>query len=162
MIRIRASTALCLLPTDTQMIDLHPPLSGLPLASVLLLCVAEAVHFIPRIRNASDIVRTTAVVSCIASVALAFVSGYQASSRALNLTPQVEEALQWHHSLGKALLVTALLLGTSYYLSRVATHGRGVFRGIFYFVALLHIAGTVLVGTLGGQLVFTHGVNVAR
>jgi uncharacterized membrane protein len=90
------------------------------------------------------------------------VSGYQASSRALNLTPQVEEALQWHHSLGKALLVTALLLGTSYYLSRVATHGRVVFRWIFYIVALLHIAGTVWVGTLGGQLVFTHGVNVSR
>ena len=144
------------------MIDLHPPLSGLPLASVLLLCAAEAARFLPRIRNAADIVRTTAVVSCIAAVALSFVSGYQASSRALNLTPQVEEALQWHHSLGKALLVTALLLGTSYYLSRVATHGRVVFRWNFYIVALLHIAGTVWVGTLCGQLVFTHGVNVSR
>jgi len=144
------------------MIDLHAPLSGLPLASVLLLCAAEVARFLPRIRSVSDIVRTTAVVSCIAAVAFAFVSGYQASSRALNLTPQVEEALQWHHSLGKALLVTALLLGTSYYLSRVATHGRGVFHGIFYIVALLHIAGTVWVGTLGGQLVFTHGVNVTR
>lgn len=143
------------------MIDLHPPASGLPLASVLLLCVAEVLQRVPRLRNPTDTLRTVAVVSCVVAVIVAFVSGYQASSRASDLAPHVEVAMGVHHSFGKALLATSLLLGTFYFLSRIATHGRKLFCGLYYLVFLLQVIGTIWVGTLGGQLVFDYGVNVS-
>ena len=144
------------------MIDLHPPARGLPLASALLLCVAETLRCLPRARTASHILRTTAVVACVVAVIAAFVSGYQASSRAVSLAPHVESAMGWHHSLGKGLLATTLLLATFYYLSRVATHGTRIMSAFYYVVVIVHVALTVWVSTLGGQLVFTHGVNVSR
>ncbi len=150
------------LATDFLMIDLHPPASGLPLASVLLLCAAEVFQCVPRFRNSSDILRKAAVVSCMVAVIAAFISGYQASSRALHLAPHVEAAMGLHHSLGKALLVTSLLLGTFFFLSRVATHGKKVFCYLYYLAFLLQVIGTIWVGTLGGRLVFDHGVNVSR
>jgi uncharacterized membrane protein len=144
------------------MIDLHPPASGLPLASVLLLCAAEMFRCLPRTRTVGESLRTAAVVSCIVAVAAAFVSGYQASSRALDLVPHVETAMGQHHALGKALLVTSLLLGTFFYLSRIATHGKKAFCFLYYLVCVLQVIGTIWVGSLGGQLVFVHGVNVSR
>ena len=144
------------------MIDLHPPASGLPLASVLLLCGAEVLRSFPRTRGTGEILRTTAVVACIVAVVAAFCSGYQASSRAAQLAPHVEAAMGWHHSLGKALLVNSLLLGTFYYLSRVAIHGKMAFCMLYYAVCFVQVIGTIWVGTLGGQLVFDHGVNVSR
>jgi uncharacterized membrane protein len=144
------------------MIDLHPPSSGLPLASALLLCVAEMLRCVPRARAVSSVLRTTAVVACAVAVIAAFVSGYQASSRAVALAPHVESAMGWHHSLGKGLLATSLLLATFYYLSRVATHGARIVSALYYLVVVIHVALTVWVGTLGGQLVFAHGVNVSR
>ncbi len=144
------------------MIDLHPPASGLPLASVVLLCVVEMLRCVPRARAILNPLRTTAVSACVVAVIAAFVSGYQASSRAIALAPHVEIAMGWHHSLGKGLLATSLLLATFYYLSRVAKHGARLMSALYYIVVAIYVALTVWVGTLGGQLVFTYGVNVLR
>jgi len=143
-------------------IDFHPPASGLPLASAVLLCVAEAARFIPLLRAASGTLRATAVTACIVAVLAAFISGYGASSSALNLSPTAEQALAFHHSLGKALLVTSLLLGTFYYLMRIATHGKKLFIFFYYLVVVLQVVGTIWVGALGGGLVFDYGINVVR
>jgi uncharacterized membrane protein len=78
------------------------------------------------------------------------------------LAPHVEIAMGWHHSLGKGLLATSLLLATFYYLSRVAKHGARLMSALYYIVVAIYVALTVWVGTLGGQLVFTYGVNVLR
>lgn len=144
------------------MIDLHPPASGLPLASVILLCVAESLRVMPRTRAAGETLRITAIVACVVASITAFVSGYQASSRAIELTADIESAMGWHHSLGKGLLATTFLLATFYYLSQVAMHGALIMRALYYFVLAVHVALTLWVSTLGGELVFIHGVNVAR
>jgi uncharacterized membrane protein len=143
------------------MIDLHPPASGLPLASVLLLCAAEALSCLGRSRQAGETLRTSAVIACVVSVIAAFSSGYQASSRALSLTVEAQDAVAFHHALGKGLLATTLLLGTFYYLSRAATQGKRAFYFVYLGVLLLQLIGTIWVGTLGGRLVFEHGVNVS-
>lgn len=142
------------------MLDLHPPASGLPFASVLLLCTSELLRHIRRFRAIGETLRPAGVFSCVLSVAIAFISGYQASSRATRLATDVENAMAWHHSLGKALLVSTLLLSTFYYLSRVARHGRAAFYWLYYLALLLQVVGTIWVSRLGGELVFTHGVNV--
>jgi len=144
------------------MIDLHPPASGLPLASVLLLCFAELSRVSPRIRDITRSLRPLAVVFCVVAVVTSFLTGYQASSRAINLTPAAEQAMAFHHSLGKALLVSALLLATFFFLGRVATYGKKMFVFLYYLFFILQVVGTIWVGTLGGELVFKHAVNVER
>jgi uncharacterized membrane protein len=142
------------------MIDLHPPLTGLPLAGMLLLLVAEVVRCFPRLRSSGDIIRNAAVLSCIVSVLGAFLSGYQASSRAGALAVAVEDAMSRHHSLGRLLLINSLLLGTFFLLYQRAIRGRGILMALYYLAFVVQLFGTLWVGYLGGQLVFEHGVNV--
>lgn len=143
------------------MLDLHPACSGLPLASAILLVAAEAIALVPRYRLAGERLRTTAVVSALISIAGAFLSGYPASDRAGELHEAVEAAVMAHHSLGRLLLINSFVLGTFFFICRVATHGRGVMTALYYIAAVIHISLTVWVGHLGGKLVFEHGVNVA-
>lgn len=144
------------------MIDLHPPASGLPLASVLLLCFAELSRILPRTLNLSLALRPVAIVFCVVAVILSFLTGYQASSRAINLTTASEQAMAIHHSWGKGLLVSSLLLATFFFLERVAAHGKKAFVFFYYLFFILQVVGTIWVGTLGGELVFKHAVNVEQ
>jgi uncharacterized membrane protein len=142
------------------MIDLHPPISGLPLASVLLLLASEALALVPRFRGSQEIVRITAVVCCVVSVAAAFLSGYQASSQAGALVRTAEDAMSQHHSLGRLLLINSLLLATFFLLRRYAVRGKRILTALYYVTFFIQVTLTVWVGYLGGQLVFSHGVNV--
>jgi uncharacterized membrane protein len=142
------------------MIDLHPVCSGLPLASALLLIGAELLVFVPRFIPARDTVRTSAVICCLLAVASAFLSGYQASSLAGELSSTVEGAMANHHSLGRFLLINSVLLVTFFSLMRIAVHGKVLMRTLYYVTFLLQVGLTFWVGYLGGQLVFEHGVNV--
>jgi uncharacterized membrane protein len=144
------------------MIDLHPPASGLPLAAALLLCVAEISRFAPRVYPHLKALRSIAVISCLIAVTLAFITGYQASSRAQSLSSAAEQAMAIHHSWGKGLLVSSLLLATFFYLERVATHGKKLFAFLYYLFFIIQVAGTIWVGHLGGELVFGYGVNTPR
>jgi uncharacterized membrane protein len=144
------------------MIDLHPSMSGLPLAGVILLVVSELAIFVPRLTPARETLRTTAVVACLVAVLCAFLSGYQASSRAGELHGAVEEAMAYHHSLGRFLLINAIVLTTFFLLMRIAVHGRKVLTALYYLTVCIQISLTAWVGYLGGRLVFEHGVNVAK
>jgi uncharacterized membrane protein len=144
------------------MIDLHPSMSGLPLAAALLLITSEAMYCVPRLRPSRSIVQTTAVIACVVTVVSAFISGYQASSLAGELTGAVETAMANHHSLGRLLLINSLLLATFFFLSRVAVHGKRAVSLLYYLSFIVHIIVTVWVGYLGGRLVFEHGVNVLK
>lgn len=143
--------------------DLHPPASGLPLASALLLIAVEifAVLFKNRALNSTiKALRYAAVAACLLSVSAAFSSGYQASSLAVKLSKSTEDALAWHHTVSKVVLVSAILLATALYLSQVAVHARKAFVVAYYLLLLVFVTLTVSVGKLGGELVFKHGVNV--
>lgn len=142
------------------MIDLHPACSGLPLAGVLLLIAAELLMFVTRLASARDTIRATAVVFCLFAVTCAFLSGYQASSLAGELQPAVEGAMANHHSLGRFLLINAVLLVTFFWLMRIAVHGKTLMQVLYYLTFLTQVILTVWVGYLGGQLVFSHGINV--
>jgi len=137
-------------------------MSGLPLAGAILLVVSELSVLIPRCKAARGTLRTTAVLACLVAVVCAFLSGYQASSRAGELHGTVEEAMAYHHSLGRFLLINSILLTTFFLLSQVAVHGRKVLTALYYLTVCIQIALTVWVGYLGGRLVFEHGVNVAK
>jgi uncharacterized membrane protein len=143
--------------------DLHPPASGLPLASALLLIAVEIFAVLFKYRTLESTIyalRYTSVVACVIGVIAAFTSGYQASSLAIKISASAEDALAWHHTLSKGVLVASILLGAALYLSQVAVHARKVFVAAYYILLLVFVLSTVFVGKLGGELVFRHGVNV--
>ena len=144
-----------------RMPALHPPFSGAPLSCVVLLLVVEAMILVPRVRSMALLVRPFMVVSCVAAVIGAFLSGYQASSAVGTLSPEVEAVLATHHLLGRFLLITVGLLGTFFFLHRVAKRGHRVLLVMYYIALVAQVLLTLRIGALGGALVFDHGVGVA-
>ena len=143
------------------MIALHPPLSGMPLAFVVMLACIELLRARTCWRQSLGVARTIAIIAVVASTSFAFLSGYQASSPLGDLPLNVQGALGTHHAYGRLLVVNALLTGTFAWLESRATHGRRVVSFLYFTTLLAQFALTVLVGYLGGELVFTHRVGVA-
>jgi uncharacterized membrane protein len=143
------------------MIALHPPLSGMPLAFIAMLACVELLRARTCWRQSLGVTRTVAILGVIASTSLAFLSGYQASSPLGDLPPDIQGALGTHHAYGRLLVVNALLMGTFAWLESRATHGRSVVSLLYFATLIAQLALSVLVGYLGGELVFTHRVGVA-
>lgn len=142
------------------MLDLHPPSSGLPIASALFWCLAEGVQLIPKFNRHAHVLRPLAVVLAGISVTTAFLTGYTASSNLSELSITVEDAVAYHHAWGKLLLVDSLCLVGFFFLQNVAVHGRAFIRTLYYIFGIIFVLGAFGVGHLGGELVFSMGVNV--
>jgi uncharacterized membrane protein len=142
------------------MIAFHPPLSGLPLAGMLLLIAVELGRCIARTRIAAEHCRGFVVGATVLATVIVFVSGYQASWGLPALSPELERAVAKHHSIGRFLLLNSLALGTFFFLSRVAIHGRRVLVVLYYMTVASQILLTLWAGSLGGSLVFDHGIGV--
>lgn len=142
------------------MIDLHPVSSGFPIASAVFWCLAEGFQFVKRFQRHVYFLRTLAVVFSVLGVVLAFVTGYTASSTAGEIPSYVADAVAYHHAWGKFVLVDVVCLAALYYLMNVAVHARFLLIVLYYLAGVLFVVGTFWVGHLGGELVFSHGVNV--
>jgi len=143
------------------MIDLHPPLSGMPLAFIAMLSCVELLRVRLAWRHSLSMTRAIAIVAVVVSTSMAFFSGYQASSPLGDLSLEIQGALGTHHAYGRLLLVNALLMGSFAWLESRAAHGRAVVRTLYIITLMTQLGLTILVGYLGGGLVFTHGVGVA-
>ena len=100
------------------------------------------------------------VIITALSTACVFFSGYQASSSLVDMAAVVEAELGTHHAVGRLLLINAIVMATFFRVSRVATHGRAVFRCLYVVTLLLQLLLTVWVGYMGGNLVFHRGLGV--
>jgi len=144
------------------MTNLHPPLTGLPFAGTLFLLAVEVLGGFRRFKQTAHIVRPIALVACIAGVAAAFLSGYQASSAVGNISDATQALLAQHHSLGRLVLLASGLMGAFYFAAQRARHGQRIMFALYYFSLLVFAVSTLVVGQLGGELVFEHGVGVNR
>ncbi len=142
------------------MISFHPPLSGLPLAGILLLIAVEVGRLISRTRITAEHCRGFVVGATMIATVVVFVSGYQASGELPPLSPELELAVGKHHSIGRFLLINSLTLTAFFFLSQVAIHGRRVLLALYYLALALQIILTLWAGSLGGSLVFEHGIGV--
>lgn len=100
------------------------------------------------------------VIITAVSTACVFFSGYQASSSLADMVPAVEAELGTHHAAGRLLLINGLVMAAFFRVSRVATHGRAVFRCLYFVTLFLQLVLTVWVGYMGGNLVFHRGLGV--
>lgn len=142
------------------MIALHPPLSGMPLAFVVLLVVVEALRCFCGWRDSLVVTRRVLLIAVIFSTACAFLSGYQASSPLGDLSVEVQDALREHHAYGRLLLINSLLMGTFAWIAARAVHGKRGISALYVMTLLVQLALTLWVGYLGGSLVFERGLGV--
>jgi uncharacterized membrane protein len=141
------------------MVQIHPILSGVPASFLFFLIVSEILPF-TRFQPFATTVRWIAVIALASGCSLAFISGYQASYLAGDISEQANEVLSQHHTFGKLLFINSLLLLTALVLGRVATRGKVWVQRLYYFSALLEVFLLILTGRLGGALVFEHAVGV--
>jgi uncharacterized membrane protein len=143
------------------MIALHPPISGSPLAFLCLLVTLELLQLSSRgqsLRSFKGVAVISVLLACVAS----FLSGYQAVSDLGEIPELTDSLISKHHGFGKILLINAVVLATSYWTARVATHGKRFFGFIYYALLASQVVLTVWTGYLGGDLVFDHGLGVRR
>jgi len=141
------------------MYALHPPLSGLPLAFILLLVGIEALR-LTRLRGLLAGFRAVLVsVICVAVLA-AFFSGYQAVGRVGDASQVTQDAISLHHIIGRLLLLNSLLLAGSLWLSVIASQRRWIFSSAYYAILMVQLSLVLYAGYLGGELVFRHGLGM--
>jgi uncharacterized membrane protein len=141
------------------MVALHPPLSGFPLAFISLLLAMEVLgltRFARLVQGCKGVVIGATMLSTAAS----FFSGYQAVSNLGDLSDVTERLISEHHIIGRLLLFNVIALATSYWIARVAAHGKRFFFLMYYIFLVSQTVLTVWAGYLGGGLVFNHGVGV--
>ena len=127
---------------------------------MLLLVGVECARLRMKWRDSlAPVVGPLVIMTAIATTC-AFLSGYQASSDLVDLAPAVEAELGTHHALGRLLLINSLVMAAFFRVSRSATHGRAVFRSLYFLTLLAHIVLTLWVGHMGGDLVFKRGLGV--
>ena len=143
------------------MVAVHPPLSGMPLAFIAMLVGVELLRARRAWRESLRVTRNVAIMAVVISTTSAFFSGYQASSSLGDLSAEIQGAVGAHHAYGRLLLFNALLLGTFAWLESRATHGRAFMFSLYILTLLAQLGLTVLVGYLGGELVFIHRLGVS-
>jgi len=143
------------------MIALHPPLSGMPSAFVVLLALVELLRLSPRFYVSLAVTRKVLVAAVVVSTLAVFLSGYQASGLLGDLAPQVQEELGRHHAWGRGLLINSLLMGAFTWLGGRATHGKGFVLALYIVTLIVQLGLTAYVGYMGGGLVFDRGLGVS-
>jgi uncharacterized membrane protein len=141
--------------------NLHPFLSGLPAAFVLLAIALEGGALLGGWRRETVAVAIfTALLAACLSVSAAFLSGYHAVRLASPLPERLELLAGNHHALGRAALIVAWTTVVFAWIRSRATHASHFFTSL-YGIGLTALAVlTLLAGHRGGQLIFEHGVGV--
>lgn len=140
--------------------NLHPPLSGMPLAFTVLLLCMEGLCWVPAAARILSAVRQLLVAAVVVSCLAAFLSGYQASSSMGEVSETAEAALGVHHAIGRFVLINAVLLGAFAWLSKVARQRQGLFKAVYLLTLVVQLGLLLWAGSLGGDLVFSHRVGV--
>lgn len=144
------------------MIQLHPPLSGFPLACIVLLVVVEVFALLGRSSDRVEWARRFLVFAVLLATSAAFLSGYQASSPLSEAPSQIQDALGVHHAVGRLMLINSILLAAFALVATRALHGKRVILSLYHLTVIIQLGLAVWVGSLGGSLVFDHGVGVRQ
>ena len=142
------------------MLAIHPPLSGMPLAFIMLLVVVELIRLRGWMRDRLIVTRDVVVYAVVVSTVCSFLSGYQASSNLGDLAQEVSDALGRHHALGRLLLINAILMLVFHVVSKVAIHGKRLMQWLYFVTVVIQLLLSCWVGYLGGSLVFDRGLGV--
>lgn len=142
------------------MIDLHPPLSAMPLGLIVLAALLEAYCLLRPSAMLAYAAGVNLVAAAIFSLA-AFFSGYGAAESANRSFQISNEVISQHHSFGRLLLFAIIPCAALKVISTAASHGKATFRGIYLLFLAISVGLVLYTGYLGGRLVFIHGAGVS-
>jgi uncharacterized membrane protein len=144
------------------MVQFHPPLSGFPLACIVLLWFVELYRFFCKSTAHVEWARSLLVVSSLVFTGGAFLSGYQASAPLDEVGGSIQDALGRHHAYGRLLLINSIAMATFFLVAARAIHGKFVVETLYRLTLLIQILLALWVGSLGGALVFDYGLGVTK
>ena len=142
------------------MIDLHPPLSAMPLGLIVLAAILEVYYILRPSPMVAYAIGINLVAAAIFSLA-AFFSGYSAAETANRTFQVTDQAISEHHTFGRLLLFAIIPCAALKIISAIATHNKAIFRGFYLVFLVLSLSLVLYTGYLGGRLVFVHGAGVS-
>jgi uncharacterized membrane protein len=125
-----------------------------------MLAFVEALRFCLPASDRVEWARKFLVLSVVVATLAAFLSGYQASAPLAEAPSEIQEVLGRHHAVGRLMLINSLLLITFFAVGARAVHGKKIIEGMYKLMVVAQLAMALWVGSLGGTLVFDHGVGV--
>lgn len=144
------------------MIQVHPPLSGFPLACAVLLCVVEACRLRGKSAARLEWARGFLVVSSLVFTSAAFLSGYQASAPLNEVAVPIQDALGRHHAYGRLLLINSIAMMTFFAVGARALHGKVLMETLYRLSIVAQLILALWTGSMGGSLVFDYGLGVTK
>ena len=138
---------------------LHPPLTAFPLALLVTAAALEAMHLYKRKIIFNKIGKYTVIIASIFT-GLAYLSGYPASESANRTFLVSDEAISWHHTMGRVLLITTFVCSAFAIVESKAKYYVRTFRVLYLIFLIASLLMVLYTGYLGGKLVFEHGAGV--
>ncbi len=140
--------------------NLHPVLTGLPLAFYGLLLLLEVLIWFKPLASWQSCRELILAVSTL-SVFAAYFSGYQGVEfvSASDLQEHAA-ALAQHQLVGKIILYCAVSCAVFGFFRYKAQKNQSCFAAVYYLSLLMTFSLVAYTGYLGGRLVFQHGLAV--
>ena len=140
--------------------NLHPVLTHFAPAAyvgaVLLELAKVKFKSSARIEGALDILLAVLPLA----VLMAFFSGYMGADAANQTFSIPEGEISEHHTYGRILLFLSFPCSALYFVQKVATNSREIFLWLYRLSLAACFVLVVIVGDLGGDLVFEYGAGV--
>ena len=138
---------------------LHPPLAAFPYVLLTVIVLVEIFLIWKPIPGAEKLVYLLLGFGVLATAAT-FFSGYPTSEQANQTFIVADEAISWHHNLGRLLLFMVVPCAALRWVSVIATQNTRAWSFVYRVMLVLCLGLAVTTGYFGGQLVFEHGAGV--
>ncbi|MCB0332851.1 MAG: hypothetical protein KDD55_05080, partial [Bdellovibrionales bacterium] len=132
--------------------DLHPMLSGLPMGLVVSCVILEILVLLRRdlAPKLSFVLQVNLLLLLLFGV-VAFLSGYGASGYTDKAFLAAEDAVAWHHSMGRSFLFVLIPCVACRFAAAYGTQNKSLFRGLYYFFLVVVVGFVAYTGFLGGD-----------
>lgn len=143
------------------MYNLHPPLTSFPFALFSVVVILEVVNLRRPNQTVQGAARINLVLAGVFTL-FAFLSGYMGNEFANRGGPVSQDAIEFHHLMGKALLFLIVPTVALKFVHVAAEHNKAAFGWLYAACLAVTYLLVLYTGFLGAELVFEHGAGVAR
>ena len=142
------------------MTNFHPPLSALPMGSLLALICLE---ILAKIRRAPlpNSIRHSLLYFHTALLIAAYYSGHwSANTKAAKNSKLTQEAIYLHQNTGKLCLITLSLCALFGITASIAKNNKQLFSYLYYLMLTIYLVLLSICSHKGGALIFELGIGI--
>ncbi len=145
------------LPFDIPLL-MHPPVDHFIIVLPVIILLLEVVNLIVK-KRAIGVTSFFLLILTVVAAAAAYLTGSVDGKEAYPLLSEVAQGeLKEHKLLGTYLMLASAVVLVFKLLSVMIN--RGLMKALYLLILILFVAGIFKQGKGGGELVYTHGVNV--